>query len=153
MILGSDDPQTFKIKNYMAASVCLFARRLSFRFVSIRHSPPLNLLSFRDPLAFLASDVPAALAVLATLAFLQRLPLAHGGGHDGRGAEKRLEAVLRTLSLRVWKRKKSVPSLRMYCTRKQRVCDVFVRVTSTPVNVTSTGNATYITSSVLDQEQ
>jgi hypothetical protein len=84
MILGSDDPQTFKIKNYMAASVCLFARRLSFRFVSIRHSPSLNLLSFRDPLAF-----------------LRRLPLAHGGGHDGRGAEKRLEAVLRTLSLRV----------------------------------------------------
>ena len=150
MILGSDDPQTFKIKNYMAASVCLFARRLSFRFVSIRHSPSLNLLSFRDPLAFLASNVPAALAALA---FLRRLPLAHGGGHDGRGAEKRLEAVLRTLSLRVWKRKKSVPSLRMYCTRKQRVCDVFVRVTSTPVNVTSTGNATYITSSVLDQEQ
>jgi|TARA_B110000967_G_scaffold195820_1_gene225740 hypothetical protein len=98
MILGSDDPQTFKIKNYMAASVCLFARRLSFRFVSIRHSPSLNLLSFRDPLAFLASNVPAALAALA---FLRRLPLAHGGGHDGRGAEKRLEAVLRTLSLRV----------------------------------------------------
>mmetsp|Transcript_15276 Transcript_15276/g.50158 ORF Transcript_15276/g.50158 Transcript_15276/m.50158 type:complete len:301 (-) Transcript_15276:407-1309(-) len=97
MILGSDDPQTFKIKNYMAASVCLFARRLSFRFVSIRHSPSLNLLSFRDPLAFLASNVPAALAALA---FLRRLPLAHGGGHDGRGAEKRLEAVLRTLSLR-----------------------------------------------------
>jgi hypothetical protein len=129
---------------------CVFSR-VACRFASSRFVTrhPSTYFRFVTPLLFLPPTFPPPLP-----------PLPFSGAFRLPTVEDTTVAAPKNVSRRfcelfpcACKRKVSVPSLRMYCMRKQRVCDVFVRVTSTPVNVTSTGNATYITSSVLDQEQ